>query len=668
MSKPRSLPQRLIASATMLTLAFGLTGGTATASTELDEQPAEGERSSVLLILDASGSMNRKDPSGVTRLEAAKKALNNTIDSLPPNVDVGLRVYGATVKDKNDSDPSKQACEDSQLIHPIEQLDRAKLKKAVNGFEAVGQTPISHALIEGAKDLGDEGNRHIILVSDGEENCVPDPCKEVESIAGSGITLRIDAVGFAVNDKARNQLSCIADLTNGSYYDAKDADQLDSALRRLSTRAARPFSVQGEPVQGARDEASAPVLTAGHYQDKIRGSNQGDVEVFYKIKRQVPGSSIHVNVMARAPLLAGGILSSSGNWNTQLSTPEGTRCQSHNQLGLDTQRFGKLFSQTVSTYGIDPRVSTPSSSIQECAEAEELILSIKRGKGDEAATLPTAIRVIEEPTPTNVDDLPDGVIDVPSSSTPINKPEPGEAKEVVGSPSFDEAESLAPGTYVTEVVPGETVFFKTPIDWGQSAVFGIDGFAEDPIPPKELFVASSILIDGDVFAPNFSNIDSHSKTSAISIGRDYKSDKFKMRESSNTHDVVPEVRYRNRWDSAEMGDSSRGFAMAGDYYYAIAVADNTSDVRGIPVKIQFTFDVTGTPSGQPEFSSEDEKLTQTGPAEEPTEDDSASAEAGGDKAEDSGGGTNLPLIIGVGAAVIVVGALGFFLGRRRPQS
>ncbi len=306
MQKPGSFGRRLISGLSIMTLGFGLTAGIAAAQPEAEEQPAAEERSSILLILDASGSMNRKDPSGETRLEAAKKALNNTIDSLPPNVDVGLRVYGATVKDKNDADPSKQACQDSQLIHPIEELDRAKLKEAVNGFKAVGQTPISHALLEGAKDLGDEGNRHIILVSDGEENCVPDPCKEVEAIAGSGITLRIDAVGFAVNDKARNQLSCIADLTDGSYYDAKDADQLDSTLRRLSARAARPFSVQGEPVKGARDEASAPVLTAGHYQDKIIGSNQGDVEVFYKVKRQVPGSSVHVNVMARAPLLAGG--------------------------------------------------------------------------------------------------------------------------------------------------------------------------------------------------------------------------------------------------------------------------------------------------------------------------------------------------------------------------
>lgn len=305
MKKHGSFGRRLISGLSIMTLCFGLTAGIAAAQPEAEEQPAAEERSSILLILDASGSMNRKDPSGETRLEAAKKALNNTIDSLPPNVDVGLRVYGATVKDKNDADPSKQACQDSQLIHPIEELDRAKLKEAVNGFKAVGQTPISHALVEGAKDLGDEGNRHIILVSDGEENCVPDPCKEVEAIAGSGITLRIDAVGFAVNDKARNQLSCIADLTDGSYYDAKDADQLDSTLRRLSARAARPFSVQGEPVKGARDEASAPVLTAGHYQDKIIGSNQGDVEVFYKVKRQVPGSSVHVNVMARAPLLAG---------------------------------------------------------------------------------------------------------------------------------------------------------------------------------------------------------------------------------------------------------------------------------------------------------------------------------------------------------------------------
>ncbi|MFC0581813.1 vWA domain-containing protein [Micrococcoides hystricis] len=516
MQRKQQFIRKLVTAAGLLSLTIGLTGATATGEPDQDQAPSENEKSSVLLILDASGSMNRKDPSGTTRLEAAKKALNNTIDSLPANIDVGLRVYGATVKDKNDADPSKQACQDSQLIHPIEQLDRAKLKAAVNDFEAVGQTPISHALLEGAKDLGDEGNRHIILVSDGEENCVPDPCKEVESIADSGISMRIDAVGFAVNDKARNQLSCIAELTDGSYYDAKDADQLDSALRRLSARAARPFALQGEPVQGSREAQSAPELTSGQYQDKVSGSNQGDTEVFYKIKRQIPDSSLHVNVLAKSPKLSGSVLATSGTWKTSLSTLEGTECGYQYDGGLDVLRFGTLVSHTVSTYGMDPRLSTPDSKIEECAKADELILSIKRGKGDNANTLPTAIRVIEEPVPTNLDELPDGVSEVSSGGDTIDKPKPSTPKDVIGSVSFEEAETLESGSYVTEVVPGETVFFKTPIDWGQSAVFGIDGLAEDPVDPKELHIIEQIHINGDVLAPNYSNIDSHSNTGRVS--------------------------------------------------------------------------------------------------------------------------------------------------------
>ena len=45
-----------------MTLGFGLTLASPLPSPKL-EQPAAEERSSILLILDASGSMNRKDPS-----------------------------------------------------------------------------------------------------------------------------------------------------------------------------------------------------------------------------------------------------------------------------------------------------------------------------------------------------------------------------------------------------------------------------------------------------------------------------------------------------------------------------------------------------------------------------------------------------------------------------
>ena len=51
----------------------------------------------VLLMLDSSGSMEDVDPSGETKMDAAKNALVHAFDTASSDVEVGLRVYGADV-------------------------------------------------------------------------------------------------------------------------------------------------------------------------------------------------------------------------------------------------------------------------------------------------------------------------------------------------------------------------------------------------------------------------------------------------------------------------------------------------------------------------------------------------------------------------------------------
>ena len=48
------------------------------------------EDTKILLVLDASGSMKGDDPSGTTKLKAAKKALTTAISALPDDAQVGL--------------------------------------------------------------------------------------------------------------------------------------------------------------------------------------------------------------------------------------------------------------------------------------------------------------------------------------------------------------------------------------------------------------------------------------------------------------------------------------------------------------------------------------------------------------------------------------------------
>ena len=154
-----------------------------------------------MLVLDASGSMKDADPSGVSKMEAAKSALINSLDAIPENTEVGLRVYGAG----NDGNGAPGACTDSQNVHPVGPLDKNALTQRIQAFQPRGDTPIAYSLGEVAKDLGDQGKRHIILVSDGEETCDPDPCATVKKIAEQGIDLQIHTVGFGVDDTLKGQ-------------------------------------------------------------------------------------------------------------------------------------------------------------------------------------------------------------------------------------------------------------------------------------------------------------------------------------------------------------------------------------------------------------------------------------------------------------------------------
>jgi Ca-activated chloride channel family protein len=119
----------------LMTMGSGLIAGTSSARAADDR--SEGK---LLLMLDASGSMNEPDPSGVSKLAAAQKALTSVVDSLPDTAVVGLRVYGATVNAPN---PTAQSCADSQLVAPVAPIDRTALKAAITKFTAVGDTPIA---------------------------------------------------------------------------------------------------------------------------------------------------------------------------------------------------------------------------------------------------------------------------------------------------------------------------------------------------------------------------------------------------------------------------------------------------------------------------------------------------------------------------------------------
>lgn len=445
--------QRIRRSATASLVTVGLMGLSHVSAPSYADDGADehSKQHRMQLVLDSSGSMKEPSETG-TKIQSAKKALDTVIDDLPGEAEVGMRVYGATIN------KGKGACTDSQQVVEPGTDNRADLHTAIDEYKPLGETPIGYALEQAADDLGSEGKRTIVLVSDGESTCKPDPCQVARKLSKDGIDLRIDVVGLSVDAKTRKQLTCIAEAGNGTYYDADDAESLTRSIDTVSTRAFRPFDLTGERVTGGSQPAKAPTLEAGvQYLDKlpVPGATQ-----FYRIDRTTAGSTIHVGTTART---SAGSLGDSVNMTLR---PENTddSCATGTSYGNGVGGDKALLAASVST--------TRPSSEEECAAAKYYTLSVELGAGDELARTPFEIVVYEEPP------LADGAENElpPAAEEPTWTPmKPHDAQSgIAPGTSLANAPVLDDGSYALDIQTSETQVFAVPLDWGRRLQVQID--------------------------------------------------------------------------------------------------------------------------------------------------------------------------------------------------
>ena len=228
---------------------------------------AADERPAVLLLMDASKSMNEPAGDGGTRLDAAKAAVEEVLEAVPEEAPLGLRVYGSQLSGVSRA----EGCRDTELVAPVEAGSRAAISDAVGALEGKGRTPIGRSLLATPRDFGPgERRRQVILVSDGGDNCAPpDPCRAARRVARAGLDLTVSVVGLQVNPRVRRQLRCIARAGGGTYVDADDPDRLREELLAAFARAFRAYEPRGTELDGAPEPASAPQVGSGLYQGEL---------------------------------------------------------------------------------------------------------------------------------------------------------------------------------------------------------------------------------------------------------------------------------------------------------------------------------------------------------------------------------------------------------------
>ncbi|CAM5380897.1 VWFA domain-containing protein OS=Streptomyces glaucescens OX=1907 GN=SGLAU_26780 PE=4 SV=1 [Streptomyces glaucescens] len=113
-------------------------------------------------------------------------------------------------------------------------------------------------------------------------------------IAAKGIGLTIDTLGLVPNTRMRQQLSCIAEATGGTYTSVEHTDELTDRVNQLVDRAADPV-VTPVATEGGTECAEAPTLESGLYTDREEFGQQR----WYRVDVR-PGQELRASVSVSA--------------------------------------------------------------------------------------------------------------------------------------------------------------------------------------------------------------------------------------------------------------------------------------------------------------------------------------------------------------------------------
>ena len=183
--------------------------------------------SEILFIVDFSNSMN-DTISGKPKVDIARTTLAEILPKIPKNVKTGLRVYGHKA-----GFTYVQGCTASNLTVPLAQNNSQNILSSLYSTQAVGWTPITYSLKQAINNdfRGITGKKHIVLLTDGGENCDESPCTYVINLMKTRNDVKIDVVAFDIKDtEANNQLKCTALMTSGKFLTADSEENLSKSL------------------------------------------------------------------------------------------------------------------------------------------------------------------------------------------------------------------------------------------------------------------------------------------------------------------------------------------------------------------------------------------------------------------------------------------------------
>ncbi len=193
-----------------------------------NEYSYHNEGNKLLFVLDFSNSMSDY-LGGKTKVNQVKDMMNFILPQISPETKVGMRVYGHTC-----NIVAYKACRSSELVVPLGNNNSRLISETLSRLRPRGMTPITYSLKQAVKkDLSEfGGTKHIILLTDGGENCDESPCDYAIELIKTRKDIKIDVIAFDVEDSDDlAQLKCTADVTGGNFTEADTRAELFRSMQ-----------------------------------------------------------------------------------------------------------------------------------------------------------------------------------------------------------------------------------------------------------------------------------------------------------------------------------------------------------------------------------------------------------------------------------------------------
>ncbi|MGY0060006.1 hypothetical protein ACWY4P_26260 [Streptomyces sp. LZ34] len=368
---------------------------------------------------------------------------------------------------------------------------------------------------------------------------------------------------------------------------------------------ARPYRTEGTSVRGTSDAEGAPLLKPGRgYVDSIGGGEKRH----YSVQLDAT-SGAYVSAVA-APRPGAGVASYQDGVKVTLESPDGAVCDSSDRK---IEATGVAY--PLADYAAR---QVPSGSVASCRKAGRYLVTVERGAGSQdPADWPLELRLMVEPRVKGGD-----TGQAPERSWRTTPPEPpqGKARWRQGGTGFNDARPLSTGVWADQIRPGETHFYRVPVDWGQR----LDATAELSAAKTGETAGVNDALGLRVFNP------------ARGLTKKSSFVAYEGQEVSAKADTAP-VAYGNRTARAEY--SVRTMSFSGWYYLAVTVNPDVARFFKGTVPLTLRVRISGTAKAGPTYDGDavragfgltdaDRREAARGPA---TGDDAMAVAAGTDK-------------------------------------